>query len=286
MSGLSLENINDIDALSKMLKLTYSNDDWHPMITIADRLYEESYEIYCRQEKQITTRLYPSERPLIYYFGYSQLCKGVALQKLGRYQESRECIQRYRDLSWIKGVADKDKYIIEDFNIFSIGNLFTLDLMEGREEVLLDYIKFLREHKGQLLAGMITVFEAAIKYDFSIDWVLDELASDLEQIRNHLDDPTIIRNYTEYLYLFSLYEYKQKNYSNAIQKNLDALTVSDNIRDNTAFKKIVALFESFRDYASEEQGQNFKIHLKTILEGVLKDEKDFSFDVIHSGYHQ
>lgn len=287
--SLDLESINDIDSLTKMLKLTFSNEDWHPMIRIADKLYEESVIVYDylqqqrNEELEFRRTLY--ERPIIYYFGYSQLCKGIALQKIGNYQESRECIEKYQDLSWIKGINKKYHYIVEDYRLFAIGNTYTLELLEGNEEVLPEYVEYLKRNDGRILAGMITIFESAIKNDFSIEWVLEELAEKLDRINNNSDDLTKIRYFTEYLYLFSLYKYKQKDYDYAIRKNLEALTLCIILRDNTAFKKMVVLFENFRDHASKEQERNYKMQLKTILEGVLKDEKNISFDCIYPGYH-
>lgn len=174
---------------------------------------------------------------------------------------------------------------MEDYRLFAIGNTYTLELLEGNEEVLPEYVEYLKRNDGRILAGMITIFESAIKNDFSIEWVLEELAEELDRINNNSDDLTKIRYFTEYLYLFSLYKYKQKDYDYAIRKNLEALTLCIILRDNTAFKKMVVLFENFRDHASKEQERNYKMQLKTILEGVLKDEKNISFDCIYPGYH-
>lgn len=127
MLELDLANIDDVDALAQMLKLTFSNDDWQPMIRIADRLYEIALNKYLLFEQEGYPFL--SARPLIYYVGYSQLCKGVALQKLRRYEESRKCISQYGDLSWFKGIAERDKYIIEDFQKYAVGNSFTLGMI-------------------------------------------------------------------------------------------------------------------------------------------------------------
>ncbi|MDF9839435.1 MULTISPECIES: hypothetical protein [unclassified Paenibacillus] len=283
MVELDLANLDDVDALAQMLKLTFSNDDWQPMIRIADRLYEIALNKYLLFEKEEYTFL--SSRPLIYYLGYSQLCKGIALQKLRRYEEARMCISKYEDLSCFKGQAEKDKYIIEDFQKYAVGNSFTLDLLEGKESQLPGYITYLKHNNNEIFAGMITVFEAALKNNFNIDWVLNELQDDLIVLQES-SNIARVRYYTEYLYLYSLYEYKRENYYFAVQKNLEALAVCSTLGDNRAFKKMVALFECFRHYASEEQEQSFKMQLKTILEAMLEDEKDISLRLIYSGNYQ
>lgn len=285
MKGIDLGNIDDIDSLTKMLKLAFSNEDWHNMIIIADRLYEESSVLYYYLLQQPSSKS-SHDRPLIYYIGFSQLCKGVAYQKLNQYQKSRECIQKYKDLSWLKAVEEKDRYIVEDFHIFALGNTYTVDLMEGKEEILVDYIQYLKQYPRELIAGMSTIFECAIKSDLSIEWVLDDLSDELREITGNPNNSTTARYFTEYLCLFSLYKYKQGDYHNAVDKNLEALTASVILEDNIAFKKLTALFETFREFASREQEQLYKLQLKTILEGVLMDEKDISFSSVHSGYIQ
>lgn len=223
------------------------------------------------------------DRPLIYYLGFSQLCKGVAYQKLKRYSESRDCILKYKDLSWVKGVEEKDKFIIKDFSVFALGNTYTIDLMEGKEDVLKDYVQYLKQYPRELIAGMATIFECAIKNNLSIEWVLIDLSDELNAIKSNPENTTTARYFTEYLCLFSLYKFKQEEYYDAVEKNLEALESSIIVGDNTAFKKLIALFESFREFASSEQVIRYQKLLKNILEGVLMDEKDISLISIYSG---
>lgn len=291
MVGLDLRNIDDIDALTKMLKLTYSNEDWHPMIEIADKLYDEACMIYHshrqqRERGEKVCNVY--ERPLLYYFGFSQLAKGISLQKQGKYKESRECIEKYRDMSWMDRTSDLDDKIINDFKSFSIGNTFTLDLLEGKEEVLQSYVKYITEKKGdilELLAGIITIFEAALKNDFNIDWIITEFAKPLEDVKAICHENLVnIRYFSEYLYLHSLYKFMKKNYGEGLESTLEGLAFSDKLKDNTAFKKNVVLFETFREHATRNQEERYVMQLKSILEGVLKDEKNISFSDLHPDY--
>lgn len=282
MDKLRLENIDNIDSLTNMLKLAFSNEDWHNMILIADRLYEESSILYYYQLNQPSSKS-SHDRPLIYYLGFSQLCKGEAYQKLKRYSESRDCILKYKDLSWVKGVDEKDKFIIKDFSIFALGNTYTIDLMEGKEYVLKEYVQYLKQYPREIIAGMVTIFECAIKKNLPIEWVLTDLSDELNTIETNPENTTTARYFTEYLCLFSLYKLKQEEYYDAVEKNLEALASSVILCDNTAFKKLVALFESLREFASSEQVIRYQTQLKNILEGVLMDEKDISLISIHSG---
>ncbi|KAA9004193.1 hypothetical protein F4V43_12420 [Paenibacillus spiritus] len=288
---LDLRDIDDLDALTRMLKLTYSYEDWRPMIAIANKLYDEAYRLYSIQLKDYSdTGSHTYNRPLSYYLGFSQLAKGISLQKQGFYKESRKCIEKYKDLSWIICSNERDIDIISNFKSFAEGNEFTLDLLEGKEEVLPVYVKHIRKRKEdvlEVLAGIITLFEAALKNNFDIDWIINEFNSSLEEVKVHCHDNIVnIRYFTEYLYLSSLYKFRKKNFSDALKSTLEGLEYSVKLKDNTAFKKNVALYEAFREYARVDQEENYRMQLLTILEGVLEDEKNISFnDLCSDSYH-
>ncbi|KAA9004203.1 hypothetical protein F4V43_12470 [Paenibacillus spiritus] len=271
-----------------MLKLTYINEDWRPMITIADKLYDEAcvnYHDHQQQRERGDKVLYYSEKPLLYYFGYSQLTKGLALQKLGRYQESRACIEKYRDLSWMERSSDFDYKIINDFKSFAIGNTYTLDLLEGREEVLPLYVDHISRNKEdilELLAGIITLLEAALKNNFQIDGILEEFAEALDQVKKLCHENSVnIRYFTEYFYLYSLYQFKTKKYYTAFDVLLDSLSYSVKFNDNMAFKKNVAFYETLRQHAERDQNEKYGIQLQAVFERVLQDEVHISLSSLY-----
>ncbi|WP_410512880.1 hypothetical protein PaeBR_23550 [Paenibacillus sp. BR2-3] len=111
-----------------------------------------------------------------------------------QYKASRDCIKKYTNLSWMKGVEENEKYIIDDFRIFALGNTYTVDLMEGRREVLSDYVQYLKQYRRELVAGMITILEYAIKNDLSIEWVLADLSKELGEIESSPDNSTTARH--------------------------------------------------------------------------------------------
>lgn len=103
---LDLVGIN-ADSLVQMLKASFTLENWDGILQVADQLYNEInkyYEINQRERadgKEIST--FGLNRSIVYYFGYSMSLMGIALEKMGRYDEARACITKYGELGWING---------------------------------------------------------------------------------------------------------------------------------------------------------------------------------------
>ncbi|WP_342478392.1 hypothetical protein NYE24_07405 [Paenibacillus sp. FSL H7-0350] len=138
--------------------------------------------------------------------------------------------------------------------------------MEGKEEVLKEYVQYLKQYPREIIAGMVTIFESAIKNNLSIEWALTDLSDELNAIETYPDNKITARYLMRYLCLFSLYKFYQEDYKDAIDKNLEALASSVVLGDNISIKKLIALFESFREFANSEQVKRYQKQMKKFLE--------------------
>lgn len=275
---LELDGMNE-DSLTDMLKVSFSWENWTAILEISDKLFELAIATYGSQQQGVN-KIY-LKKSIAYYLGYSACMKGIAYQKLGNLAESRKCIRLYSDMSWIKDLDQEVITEVEYYKNIAIANTFVIDLLEGKTEVLPDYVEFIRKgDKEELLACLITVLESAIKYNFSIDWVLDEFKEQLSELscREKKED---IRYYIDYMHLSAIYLYKREKVHDAINLTLYILVISSKLYDGTGFRKIVSFYEHIRSYASTEQQESYQNIMKNILEReFLKDEKGDL--VIHS----
>ncbi|NQX47583.1 DNA-binding protein [Paenibacillus tritici] len=268
---LELDGMNE-DSLTDMLKVSFSWENWTAILEISDKLFELAVLTYgSRQQGAKKPYL---KKNIAYYLGYSLCMKGIAYQKLGNLAESRKCIGLYSDMSWVKNLDHEAYAEVEYYKNIAIANTFVIDLLEGKVEVLADYVEFIRTgDKEELLACLITVLESAIKYNFSIDWVLDEFHDQLKELscREKQED---IRYYIDYMHLSAIYLYKREKIHDAINLTLYILVISSKLYDGTGFRKIVSFYEHIRSHASAEQQESYQNIMKNILEReFLKDEK-------------
>lgn len=182
---LDLNGIN-ADSLVQMLRASFTLENWDGILQIADRLYSEInqfYSIYQREhadgQKVCNFGL---NRSIVYYFGYSMCLKGIALEKLGRYDEARECISKYEDLGWINGMNAEGRAEVEYYCEIALANLHVIELNEGNTTALSDYLVFLRHNKEEILPGMIYILESAIKHKYNVDEVLIEFKEQIDSM--------------------------------------------------------------------------------------------------------
>ncbi|MNB72938.1 hypothetical protein D3C75_195350 [compost metagenome] len=268
---LELDDMS-VDALTDMLKASFSLDNWTAMIEIADKLFGTIAVIHATKSHGFDACR--PRRSSAYYFGFSLCAKGIALQKLGYYLEAKECIQRYADLSWLK-LEDEDALAeMEYYQNTAAANSFVIELLLGNRTVLPEYVWFIKKNgKEELLAGLITILESALNHNYSVDWALEELQSDVELIKDN-ESRENIRYYIDYILLLSIYMFKRGKSSDAVNLTLENIVLSGNLRDETGFKKATAFYELIRADADASQQQEYHYIMKKIIEREFNDEKE------------
>ncbi|MFB5265612.1 hypothetical protein ACE41H_02230 [Paenibacillus enshidis] len=280
MDELQLDGLK-IDSLVDLLRASYFLEEWDRMLEIADELLLSANHVYDKQKEALQSGQCYSygnrKRHLIYYFGFSQMAKGNAFEKKGLYEDSLACIKTYADLSWLDDGSKEAKEEIDLFKLFAKGNSYSVKLLAGKLEVLDSYVQFLKESRPEeLFPGLITILESALKHNFNVDEVLQSLSGDTLEVIHYYDrEKRKTRYLTNYYYTLALYRFKMGQHENAIHNTLQGLVASDNFKDVASFKKCVALFEVYRDYASDEQKESYNTYMLAILKEELKNEKNY-----------
>lgn len=239
-----------IDTLVNMIKMSYTFEDWNEVISLSEGLLELA-QLTKNREKQFPC-LDSMEKPPLYYFGYSYLIKGLALQKLRAYSESRECINRYADLSWVEDSSEENPYYIDRFKDFAKANSLTIDVLSGNKERLPEYLDVLTDNSDEIIPGLITIIESALTHNYNVDAEIEKLTPYISKYK-HQNSPVRISYYLTVHYLLALYHYKNQRYTAAIDYALHNLTISDKLNHDKFFKKTVALFEFLKTHATNVQ---------------------------------
>ncbi|URJ45461.1 DNA-binding protein [Paenibacillus polymyxa] len=279
-----LESISDINLLYGLLQAEFSLDGWDAMVHIADKLhylikelYEEDQLRQAKEQPRVETK--DLKRSIAFYFGYSMVMKGIALQKMGDYAAARDCIEKYSELGWISGLDDEGKEDVAHFKMIAAANTYVLDLLEGNMETLSEYVQFIHNaEEEELLPGIITILESALKHNCNVDWALKEFETQLNALDGEYETEANIRYYIDHLYLLALYNLKSGEYFNALNIALKGLRMSDKLNDDTGYKKLNALFVSFNVHATKDQLEAYNALNNKILRRVLKDEKGIMYD--------
>lgn len=250
------ENIM-LDALLQLSNVYYTLQDWKMMEYCADELQLLSKTIYeSRKNTSYAESLIQStERHLVVYYGQGYLIKSVALEFQQKYEEAKKYVALYEDLSWFDGLDELGLLEANKFKMYATANKYTLDLLTGNFETLNDYISFVEDKPEEILPCLITVTEAANKFDADIDSILNDFSDYLNQDYAGTENNQSL-NISRYLVLYyqlALYNFKNKNYIIGINYTIKSLTISIQMYNKNRIIDCISLFERFRPYASEQQ---------------------------------
>lgn len=261
----------DADSLIAMLKASFTLDNFAAMIEISDKIIGMIAVIHGTAPKGFEAQRL--KRSIVYYFGFSLCAKGIALQKLEDYTNARKCIEKYADLSWVKLDDEESLKEIKYYKNIAKANTFVIDLLEGKKEVLPEYVEFLKMgSREELTAGLLNILDSALRYSYSVDWALDELKVDVERVDEN--SPVIaVRYYIEYIHFLAVYLFKRGKTASAINLTLENIILSGKLDDKAGFKKAISFYELIRADANVNQQQKYHLIMLKIFKGEFNDEK-------------
>lgn len=255
------------DIIVEMLDMAVAFENWNKVMERADMLYQCVQCIYEeRQEhrtKGIPLPYIHTERPLIYYHGFSLQMRGKAYQKLGQMVQARTCIDQYAELGWKEELDEAGMQVVQELRHRAQVNRYALEIEAGHAELLEEYVNFLLEHPEECIAGLRTIVEAAVRYRWQIDRVLHMFSSQVQGVGVKLDSSNNEDMY-HYCYHRALYEQWMGRQKKAVEFILQALRLADELEMNRYFKKCMSLLESLREDATEEQIGRYRAFLEEI----------------------
>ncbi|WGV60897.1 hypothetical protein QIH01_07105 [Brevibacillus brevis] len=120
-----------------------------------------------------------------------------------------------------------------------------------------DYLNFLSKYPEEIPAGLLTIMEAASKYDIAIEDILEQYAGEIDRFSEYNNPVNIGRHYN-FRYHKIVYELKKGRIPNALEEILCCLDLADQLKDHEAFKRCTSLFWEHRQHASEQHERVFQ----------------------------
>ncbi|MFK4472268.1 tetratricopeptide (TPR) repeat protein [Paenibacillus sp. RC73] len=269
-----------LDALLKLANIYFSLHQWKEVERYADELRNLATIVYkneIQKRKNVGKfRLLETERPLVVYYGQGYLLKGNALELQGMYEKAMEYIEGYADLSWFEGLDELGLEEVELLKLWAEANKLNLKVLMGEKGSLPLYVNFLKANPLEVLPGLLTIVESAIKHNFCIDTILFDFSDEIKGFNDSfsLDSgyyqlaPTVDR-YADLHYKLAIYYFSNDKIYQGLDCILESLKFYKNINNKTKFVECVALFEKFRKNSTSQHKTNYE----TIMEEILDDEK-------------
>lgn len=270
-----------LDGLLKLASVCFSLHRWTDMEKYTDELRALASGIYREQQRKKAGRR--SEdlnllRPLVLYYAHGHLMKATSLTKQGKYIEAKVFTSMYADLSWFEMLDEEGLRIVDSFRSFAIGNSFTLEMLVGNYEVLPDYTAYLADHPSEILAGLVSILEAANIFGFSVDHVLDQFSGDMARFEQ-LQDPINIDRIYRLGYQLATYHLGRGQVQLGVDYILQCLKAAIQRGSTKDMMDCVALFETHRRDAAGQQ----TLRYSELITGLRKKQELAEGRQQHSG---
>ncbi|ASA24894.1 DNA-binding protein [Paenibacillus donghaensis] len=199
-----------------MLESALFFEQWNKLIYTADILHNYAQRIYEERQyykaKGLAIPLIKMEHPLVYYFGFSQQMRGIAYQKLERYEQAKDSIYRYAELGWIEDLGEEGIEIARNFRFLAKVNLYAVEILSGRTELLNDYVRFLQTYPKGMLDGLDVIIQTALCYKLNVDEQLCLLSDQIAGIKTE-KDAEVQSKYSKFTSLVDLYNKQKAQYT-------------------------------------------------------------------------
>ncbi len=271
-----LSDNHELDKACELFRISYTHNDWDEANKVADYMHSLAESLYHTQLRNAADGKYETldtKHPLVFYYAYSYLAKSIYYQTIGQYEKARDYIMKYSEMGWFMGLDQSGHEEVERFRFLAKANLYTIDLLLGKKELLSEYVQFLHDNDEELLPGMVGIAEAANLNNWDIDDLLNEFADDIKIFEGYEDRANRIY-YLKLVNQLAIYHLKNKQYIVALNYILVSLKFSVGVEADADFRILVALFETFRDVATPSQQEQYQ----TILLRALHNEKGINLD--------
>ncbi|WP_339196189.1 DNA-binding protein [Paenibacillus sp. FSL P4-0176] len=253
------------DIIVEMLEMAVAFENWSKVMERADMLYQCVQSIH-EERQEYRSKGVPAphihiERPLVYYYGFSHLMRGMAHQKMGQVDQARACIDQYAELGWMEDLDEVGMQAVQEFRHKAQVNRYALEIEAGQVELLEEFVNFLLEHPEEWLVGLKVITEAAVRHRWQIDRVLYVFEDQIQGVGREMDSSNNVDMYC-YCYQRALYEQWMGRPQEAVEFILQAIQLTDKLGMDRYFIKCMALLEVLREEATAEQIGRYRVMLE------------------------
>lgn len=264
-----LDEDYQLDAINKLLNIYISLNKWDKVELNAQRLLNKALKQYKIFGSNNCNR--KTINPLIFYILYAYLELGDANFHLKKHSKALEYVDMYANTTWVTCPDHEDKLIIEQFESWAVGNRYVYQLMTGQVDVIPQYIEYIGTRESELSMGIYNIVTAANIYNLNIDYILNQF-SDYFQFNiyetpfSKTNQQVISNQSTDFAKQLAIYYLKKENPDTGIQLLINSLASAIKINSEKTILHCMAIFEQYRNLASAQAQDTYKLLIKEVLE--------------------
>ncbi|MBT2289887.1 helix-turn-helix transcriptional regulator [Paenibacillus albidus] len=263
-----LDEAYQLDALNELINANGSIQRWDKVEQLAEKMGHKA-SIYYETNSIKDGFSEKLKKPLIFYILYAYLARANAWRENGNYEKALYYVSLYAENSWIKEPSDIEKGVINQFSQWAEANRYMYQLLNGNVEILPDYVNYIAARENEIFPGLCKIILAANKYNINVDDIL-ELFDDylgfkwMQNQIGRISHQVTAERYTRLLAELGIYYLNAKIFDKGIFLVLESLESSIKINSDSAMLRCIGLYEQFREYASDQAQEKYKILIREV----------------------
>ncbi|ANF94639.1 hypothetical protein [Paenibacillus bovis] len=254
-----------LDALLKLSIVNYTVRNWDIVIKLSQELYDISSRLHKQKlqakEKSKEFKIPFTERPLIVYYGQSQLMQFVANEHLEDYEKASVHLKKFSNLHWFEDDHPENQKYIERFDFFAMLNALNLEILTGNQDKLNEYFDLLKKYPEEVLPSLLIIIKAANTHDYDIDHfltyyddiiypedIMEFLFSEQDGNRLYYEVSVGITRYVNMYYQLAIYHCNRKMYDEKLEKVLYRLESTVEKYNRGRIMDCLNLFKKLREF--------------------------------------
>lgn len=265
---------DQLEALKKLIDIMVTAHQW-PRVGELARLMTDIAEIQyahpLSQQKFV--------RPLYFYIMYGWLIQGTVHTENKNFEEAIRCVERYKNLTWIREQDKEAKIRIRQFQEWAAANILLYRVLSGDREALDEYANYIEAFPKEIFYGLCHIIQATNQFDYNIDTLLIRFheyipLSHKDNVKwGDYDKSVMAEKTAQFYYDLSVYQLKHHPLK-AVSSILKGMEISIHIVSIRIIACYMALFEYNRALASPCELQQFNNLSKEVTQ-INADKKTF-----------
>lgn len=117
------------------------------------------------------------DKPLIYYYGHGLLLESSGYINKDELDKGKACADLYGSLdSYVNEYDEETREVIEKFKLYANANKLAIEVKQGNQDAIPDYLDIIKENPSEILEGLVTLLESANLHGYNIDHILTEFS--------------------------------------------------------------------------------------------------------------
>ncbi|MBG9800214.1 DNA-binding protein [Brevibacillus laterosporus] len=226
------------------------------LIELANLVFKEELFLKKRCDSE-GVDIVNQERHLVVYYGQGYLLKAESLEKQGLYEQAKEFLSDYTNLSQFELLGESGILEIDKFKKLTLINMCRLDILMGNTNFLDNFVELLEDHPDEILPSLLTITESANSHGFLIDTILKRFSVETDSFQNYHDSISVERH-LQFRYQLAVYYFKNKRPNSGVKEILRGINLATVLNSSKELIRYVALFEAYRYLASSQQEREYK----------------------------